>query len=169
MDNGNTQIGSLPLPTSTVTTPGYYNGTLTVEDANDCDPLVLPINFAIYYPSDIFKYKFNNVLAVYKSGYGGNTGYEFTGYQWYCNGHPIPGATEAVYHTDSAFKFNDIYFVELTDANGVTIRSCDQHITDVPIIPEHEDASPARKIMMNQRIVIRKGEKIYDIYGQRIQ
>ena len=169
MDNGNTQIGSLPLPTSTVTTPGYYNGTLTVEDANDCDPLVLPINFAIYYPSDIFKYKFNNVLAVYKPGYGGNTGYEFTGYQWYCNGHPIPGATEAVYHTDSAFKFNDIYFVELTDANGVTIRSCDQHITDVPIIPEREDASPARKIMMNQRIVIRKGEKIYNIYGQRIQ
>ena len=169
MDNGNTQIGSLPLPTSTVTTPGYYKGTLTIEDANECDPLVIPINFAIYYPSNIFKYKFNNVLAVYQPGYGGNTGYEFTGYQWYCNGHPIPGATEAVYHTDSAFKFNDIYFVELTDANGVTIRSCDQHITDVPIIPEHEATESARKMMMNQRIVIRKGEKIYDIYGQRVQ
>ena len=73
-----------------------------------------PIDFTINYPSDIFKYKFNNVLAVYKSGFGGNTGFTFTAYQWYCNGQPIPGATEAVYHTDSAFNYNDIYYVEQT-------------------------------------------------------
>ena len=157
------------LPTRSITMPGNYHGTLTVEDDNDCDPKVFPIDFTINYPSDIFKYKFNNVLAVYKSGFGGNTGFTFTGYQWYCNGKPIPGATEAVYHTDSAFNYNDIYYVELTTPDGVTIPSCAQHIESVPDYTPQPAPAPAKKMIMNRQMVIQRGEEIYDIYGQRIQ
>ena len=157
------------LPTRSITMPGNYHGTLTVEDDNDCDPKVFPIDFTINYPSDIFKYKFNNVLAVYKSGFGGNTGFTFTAYQWYCNGQPIPGATEAVYHTDSAFNYNDIYYVELTTPDGVTIPSCAQHIESVPDYTPQPAPAPAKKMIMNRQMVIQRGEEIYDIYGQRIQ
>lgn len=169
MSDGNTMTGLLTLPTANITTPGHYHGTLTIEDANDCDPKVFTINFTVNYPSDIFKYKFNNVLAVYKPGFGGNTGYTFTAYQWYCNGYPIPGATDAVYHTDSAFKYNDVYYVVLTDENGVSIPSCDQKITVVPEIPEGENTTPSKKMIRNNRMVIQRGEELYDIYGQRIQ
>lgn len=169
MSDGNTMTGLLTLPTANITTPGHYHGTLTIEDANDCDPKVFTINFTVNYPSDIFKYKFNNVLAVYKAGFGGNTGYTFTAYQWYCNGHPIPGATDAVYHTDSAFNYNDVYYVVLTDENGVSIPSCDQKITVVPEIPEGENTTPSKKMIRNNRMVIQRGEELYDIYGQRIQ
>ena len=157
------------LPTRSITMPGNYHGTLTVEDDNDCDPKVFPIDFTINYPSDIFKYKFNNVLAVYKSGFGGNTGFTFTAYQWYCNGQPIPGATEAVYHTDSAFNYNDIYYVELTTPDGVTIPSCAQHIESVPDYTPQPAPAPAKKMIVNRQMVIQRGEEIYDIYGQRIQ
>ena len=157
------------LPTRSITMPGNYHGTLTVEDDNDCDPKVFPIDFTINYPSDIFKYKFNNVLAVYKSGFVGNTGFTFTAYQWYCNGQPIPGATEAVYHTDSAFNYNDIYYVELTTPDGVTIPSCAQHIESVPDYTPQPAPAPAKKMIMNRQMVIQRGEEIYDIYGQRIQ
>lgn len=169
MSDGNTSVGLVSLPTASITMPGVYHGELRVEDANDCDPKVFKIDFTVNYPSDIFKYKFNNVLAVYNAGFGGNTGYTFVAYQWYRNGQPIPGATEAVYHTDSAFTYNDSYYVMLTDVNGVTLPSCPQAIGEVPVIPEREAAPAAQKIMVNRRIVIRKGEEIYDIYGQRLQ
>ena len=169
MSDGNTSVGLVSLPTASITTPGVYHGELRVEDANDCDPKLFKIDFTVNYPSDIFTYKFNNVLAVYNAGFGGNTGYTFVAYQWYRNGQPIPGATEAVYHTDSAFTYNDSYYVMLTDVNGVTLPSCPQAIGEVPVIPEREAAPAAQKIMVNRRIVIRKGEEIYDIYGQRLQ
>ena len=169
MSDANTMVGLVTLPTAGLTTPAVYNGELRVEDANDCDPKVFPIKFTVNYPSDIFKYKYNNVLAVYNPGFGGNTGYTFVAYQWYRNGFPIPGATEAVYHTDSAFTYNDSYYVMLTDENGVTLPSCPQAITEVPVIPEGEAAEAAKKVMMNRHIVIRRGEEYYDIYGQRIK
>ena len=156
------------LPTQKLKTPGVYVGELQVIDANAQETLTFPIDFTVNYPSDVFKYKFNNVLAVYNPGFGGNEGWSFTGYQWYCNNVAIPNATGAVYHSEEEFKVGDTYYVELT-ANGVTIPSCEQTINDVPSYTSSAAPAPAKKTIVNQHMVISKDGKNYDIYGQRIE
>lgn len=169
MSDANTSVGLLSLPTASITMPGKYQGKLTIEDANECDPKEITIDFTVNYPSDIFKYKFNNVLAVYKPGQGGNEGWTFIAYQWYRNGEAIPGATQSVYHIDSTFTWNDVYYVELTTADGVKIPSCSQSIGNVPDYTPQPVSAPVKKMLINRRIMIRKEDKIYDIYGQRVE
>lgn len=111
-------------------------------------------------------------MAVYKKGYGGNVGYDFKAYQWYLNYQPIEGATESVlYLGDSTtFEIGDVVYVALTDMNDITIPSCAQTVYSVPdyTAPEPEQA-PARKMLINNKFVIRKGESTYDIYGQKVK
>ena len=157
------------LPTTTLS-PGKYHGELRIVDKNAQDTLDRWFDFTVYYPDSVFKYKYNNVLAVYKPGRGGNEGWTFTAYQWYRNGDAIPGATQSVYHVDSTFVEGDEYYVELTDDKGVTIPSCKQTIDEVPVFDASSPAAaPARKILVNRRMVIYKDDKMYDIYGQRVQ
>ena len=168
MDNANTDAGILDVPTFKVQQPGAYKAQLLVEDVW-CDPLTFNFDIKVYYPADIFAYKFNNVLAVYKYGRGGNRGWEFTGYQWYRNGEPINGATESVCHIDGTFAVNDEVYVVLLDKNGQIIPSCPQTIETVPSFSEQSNDAPARKMIVNRQMVIIKGDKTYDIYGQRVQ
>ena len=164
----------LSLPTASITKPGIYKGQLIVEDGYiKCDNKVFDIDIAVYYPSDIFLYKFNNVLAVYKKGFGGNVDYDFKAYQWYLNYMPIEGATESVlYLGDNVqFEIGDVVYVALTDMKGVTIPSCGQTILNVPDynIPEEPEQAPARKRLINNRFVIEQGSHTYDIYGQKVK
>lgn len=158
--------GSVVLPTQDLK-PGVYKARITVQDTICDRTLEYPIDLTVYYPSDIFKYKFNNVLAVYNKQ--NNGGYEFTAYQWYRNGLPIEGATSSVYHVDSTFTLGDIYFVMLTRADGLTLPSCPQTISNVPDYDEHTNAAPARKEIINQRMYIYIDDRIYDSHGQRIK
>lgn len=158
--------GSISLPTNELK-PGYYQSRITVQDTV-CDQLLeFPIDLAVFYPSNIFKYKFNNVLAVYNKA--NNGGYEFVGYQWYRNGEAIQGATESVYHTEAPFTLGDVYFVVLTDKNGMTLPSCSQTIETIDLPIETQQAPPATKHLINRQIIIRKGEQTFNIYGQRVQ
>lgn len=166
--------GFITLPTSEMK-PGIYHAKITVQDTickdettNEPRIVSLPVDFSVYYPSSIFKYKFNNVLAVYTKDYNG--GYEFVGYQWYRNGELIEGATSSVYHTEAPFTEGDEYFVVLTDKNGMVLPSCSQTIEDVPNYnPEQQEAPQATKHLINRQIVIRKGEQSFNVFGQRIQ
>ena len=171
IDNANTQMGTISLPTESISKPGIYKGQLIVEDEY-CAAQKFDIDLTVYYPSDIFLYKFNNVMAVYKKGYGGNAGYDFKGYQWYLNYQPIEGATESVlYLGDSTtFEIGDVVYVALTDMNDITIPSCAQTVYSVPdyTAPEQEKA-PARKMLIDNKFVIRKGDSTYDIYGQKVK
>ena len=172
--NGKTEevsldYGVVTLPVSQLK-PGAYQATVYVEDTVCNQVLKFPLDFAIYYPADIFLYKFNNVLAVYKPGFGGNKdGFVFTGYQWYRNGVAIEGANESVYHVDGTFEKGDEVYVVLTNKEGESIPSCPQTIPNVPDFNPQPNAAPAEKLMLNSRIVIRKGETLYDIYGQRVE
>ena len=170
ISNNNTQTGNLSLPTESLE-PGLYKGELIVEDLY-CQDKTFPVDVAVYYPKDIFLYKFNNVLAVYKKGFGGNTKYDFKAYQWYRNYLPIEGATESVLYLGDTvtFEIGDQVHVLLTDMNNVTIPSCPQMIDKVPDYnkPETENA-PARKMIINNKFVIRREDQTYDIYGQRVQ
>jgi len=165
--NYNTQIGELTLPTKDLKTPGYYTGTLTVEDKN-CDTKQYQINLVVNYPSDIFQFKFNNVLAVYQ-----NKGYQFTTYQWYVNGMPVDGATSSILYLGQnvTFKEGDIVFVMLTDKNGMTLPSCPQILSDIDPDMDNDALNqvPARKMLINSQFVIRKGDTDYDIYGQKVR
>ena len=165
ISNINTQIGELELPTGAITKPGYYTGQLIVGDAN-CDDKTFPINIIVNYPSDIFQFKFNNVLAVYQ-----NRGYQFTAYQWYRNGEPVEGATSSILYLGEGIPFNtgDVVYVVLTDNSGMVLPSCPQIITDIPDLDGDANNAPAQKVLINNKFRIIKGEMTYDIYGQRVQ
>ena len=98
--------------------PGTYKAKITVDDPNCLQTLEFPLDIAIYYPDDIFKYKYNNVLAVYKKGFGGNVdpGYDFVAYQWYRNGEAIDGATESIYLLPIKWKRSRLKLVHVVAA-----------------------------------------------------
>ena len=156
--------GVISLPTDQLI-PGIYNAQITVEDTICERTLTFPINLTVYYPSSVFAYKFNNVLAVYN-----NTGYNFTGYQWYHNGEPIVGATGSVYHSAEPFVLNDTYYVVLTRADGVVMPSCEKvidHVDDYTV--EQNNAPAVRKTLIDQHLYIERDGHIYNSYGVRVQ
>ncbi len=160
------QNGFVSLPTEQLK-PGIHQAKITVYDVVCEQTLEFPLDITVYYPSDIFKFKFNNVLAVYNKEYNG--GYDFTAYQWYYNGQKIEGANTSVYHSDVPLKAGE-YFVMLTNTSGLTLPSCSQTIQDGDI-PDYSDLhqAPATKHLINRQIVIRKGAENYNIYGQKIK
>ena len=167
----------IEIPTNKMS-PGSYKARITVQD-DVCDSLLnFPIDLMVYYPSDIFKFKFNNVLAVYQAGYGGNkidlsapdgsAGYTFTGYQWYYNGAPIANATTSVYHTAEALPEGE-YYVILKRADGLELPSCPQEIKQDPDFIGNQPPAAATKRMVNNRLYIILNERVYDSHGQRIK
>ena len=145
--------------------PDNYTAYIMVVDANKGDTLRLPINFQIYYPASVFKFKFGNVLAVYKPAYNG--GYVFTDYQWYLNGERIQDATTSIYHTTDPFTPGDVYSVLLTRADGTTIMSCPYTIPESATTLAPQPA--AQKVIRNQHMRIIVGDNEYDIYGIHVQ
>ena len=168
ISNSNVWDAQLEIPVQDITKPGIYKAQLLIKDENCGETDIFDLDFKVLYPEDIFAYKFNNVLAVYLPGYGGNTNYEFTAYQWYLNGVAIPGATYSIYHTDAPFKEGDIYYVELTDKSGMVLPSCPQRIETVPDYNPQPSATPQKKLI-NNRMYIVIDERTYNAYGQRVQ
>ena len=163
--NDQVSNGKIELPTQKLKTPGHYTGKLIVEDAN-CDTKEFTLHFTVNYPSDIFLFKFNNVLAVYQ-----NKGYDFTAYQWYRNGEPVKGATSSILYLGEGISFNegDIVYVVLTDKSGMVLPSCAQIIEKLPPLEDNTNNAPAQKVLINNKFRIIKGDMTFDIYGQRVQ
>ena len=163
--NDQVSNGKIELPTKKLKTPGHYTGKLIVEDAN-CGTKEFNLHFTVNYPSDIFLFKFNNVLAVYQ-----NKGYDFTAYQWYRNGEPVEGATSSILYLGEgiSFKEGDIVYVVLTDKSGMVLPSCAQIIEKLPPLDDNTNNAPAQKVLINNKFRIIKGDMTFDIYGQRVQ
>ncbi len=169
--------GIATLPTQDLK-PGEYTAKVEVKDGGCDSTLTFTIPFTVYYPSDIFVYMFDNTLAVYKAGNGGNKKLQqnFTGYtyQWYLKGEPIPGANSSVYvKQDGKFAEGDSVFVEFIDPAGYKLKSCAQILPERDFTaPEEEDDTnnaPALKLLINNRLVIRKDGQTYNMYGQRVE
>lgn len=169
--------GIATLPTQGLK-PGEYKANVEVKDGGCDETLTFTIPFTVYYPSDIFVYMFDNTLAVYKAGNGGNKKLQqdFTGYtyQWYLKGEPIPGANSSVYvKQDGKFAEGDSVFVEFIDPAGYKLKSCAQILPERDFTaPEEEDDTnnaPALKLLINNRLVIRKDGQTYNMYGQRVE
>ena len=73
----------------------------------------------------------------------------------------------------NSFVIGDEYFVMLTNDKNVTLPSCPQTIQTNTIDQKPQSSqsqpAPAQKLIINRRMVIQKGDMMYDIYGQRIQ
>ena len=161
------RVGDLTLPIEKWE-PGTYKAQVKIEDLN-CNVIAESpeLEIVVYYPKDVFVQKFDNVLALYAPGNGGNKGYTFTGYQWYRNGESIPGATNAVYRSETPFEPGDIYHVVLTNNLNETLPSCDLEISGKANMPKKAPA--AEKKLVNQQIQIVIDNQSYDIYGQRVK
>lgn len=149
--------------------PGTYVDTLTVQDNLIDSLIVLPFVAEIYYPSSIFAYKYNNVLAVYQ-----NKGYVFTAYQWYINNMPVIGANKSVYHQPDGVPFNgETAYVVLSryDVNGqlTTARSCEQMLPYKDVEPSRPAVFNTSKRLIQDHIYVFREEGIYDAYGRRIR
>jgi hypothetical protein len=151
-----------------------------VEDEYCEQTLSLPVAFSVYYPDSIIKYKFNNVMAIYKPGKGGNAGYEFSNYEWHLvrginDSILVAGPEVSVLYLGQGITFEegDEVYVKLTEKTGAipVLPSCRVLIEDVPnydTTPDKNQA-PATKRLVNRQIVINKGDKTYNIYGQLVQ
>lgn len=169
-------VGYIALPTKDLQ-PGKYKMTMTLGEGNlaECGmnpPFVIERYLAINYPRAIVVQKIlNNILAVLGTAYNG--GYEFTAFQWYKNGQPIEGATGAIYHSEEPFDPNDVYTVALTDANGITIPSCEINPVAPPEKPDDATtdptASPAKKFLLKNQMVISKDGQLFNIFGQKVR
>lgn len=147
--------------------PGNYTAKISIYDAVCDQTLTYDYNLLVYYPSNIFKLKFGNVLAVYLSAFNG--GYEFTGYQWYKDGQPIESATSSIYHTEEPFPAGASYYVLLTRADGTVLPSCEQVIPETTNGSNAAKAPSAEKMLRNKHLYIRMDDAVYDIYGNRIE
>lgn len=146
--------------------PGDWNAIIEVWDSICDNTQLFPYHFVAYYPSSIFKQKFDNVLAVYTTAFNG--GYTFTGYQWYKDGEPIDGATSSIYHTSDPLTAGSSYYVLLTRADGLVLPSCEQTIA------ESADANPqsapkAEKVVYNQQLYIKLNGTLFDVFGNRVE
>ena len=115
--------------------PDVYDAEVVFHD-EICGDTILPVSLTVYYPFDIVKQKWNNVLAVTNDA--NNGGYFFAAFQWYRNGMPITGEVGSYIYLgeEAAFDTTDVYSVMLTRADdGVTMPTC-------PITPElHTDVT----------------------------
>ena len=126
-----TNVSSVSIPYPDTITPGVYKAELTFYQFC-CGPYTQVRDVEIRYRSSIVEQKWNDVLSVLSPKYNG--GFEFTAFQWYKDGQPIPGETHSyLYQT---LDFDATYYVQLTRADGLVMTTC-------PIQPEyHEQQTP---------------------------
>ena len=107
------------IPYPATITPGYYTATFDFHQFC-CGIYTEKRDIELRYRASIVEQKWNDVLTLLAPKYNG--GFTFNAFQWYKNGQPIPGETQAYLYQD--LDFNATYYVELTRPDGVTISSC---------------------------------------------
>ena len=191
-EEGDRKLALVNLPISEWA-PGRYVGCILMEDAN-CkitkDGVEVPsveqstaLDITVKYPEDIMVFRFNNVLAVYQKGFGGNKGYDFVAYQWYLNGNEIdkqknPSAATSIFHSEEIFTPGDEYYVILTEKGKEPVPSCSFFVPSAEELDDYtpkqddktQNANPqASKKVINSRICVEFDGRTYDMYGQRVK
>ena len=125
--------------------PGQYGMHLHFVQ-NWCDNADFWLPFELRYASSVIEQKWNDVLWVTNNRYNG--GYNFTAYQWYRDGLPIPDATSSYLYEPLVTASE--YTVMLWRADGTAVLSC-------PFVPTvHTDISLYPTLMEHgQRVPVR--------------
>lgn len=102
--------------------PDVYNAELRVF-GEDCSESKKSLEIKVNYAADIITQRWNDVLGVKNEIHNG--GYTFKSFQWYRNGQMLTGENGSNFYLANAqFNINDIYQVELTRDDDVTLFSC---------------------------------------------
>lgn len=105
-----------------------------------------------YFPADVIAHRWDDVLAVRRPEYisavkdGGEdpAEYEYTEYQWYKNGQPMPGETNSFIYVQDKLDMSAVYEVELTrKADGVKIISCPANLGEITEADKSREVSLA--------------------------
>lgn len=116
----------IPIPADC--RPNTYTATIVVRDSVAyCDEITLPVQFDVYYSSDILQPKFDNLIAVLNSD--SNGGYSFVegAYKWYKNDSLLVGMNDSYLYLDEFGEIfgGDCYYMEVTRVDdGVEMRTC---------------------------------------------
>ena len=118
------RLVEIPIPNNC--RPNHYNVTVVFEDTiSFCENIFIPIEFDVYYSSNIMQSKFDNLITIYDSVFNG--GYSFVEYQWYKNDEIIEGENLSYYYLKDGevFNSNDCYHLLLKrKADGVVMQTC---------------------------------------------
>lgn len=140
----------VPLPTNL--RAGYYEGVLEFT-APSCQSDPQNVIITANYPTSVIKQKYT-VISLLNELYNGG-GYKWTGYQWYCNGSPIAGATSSYIVIDDS-HLGDEYYCLLVRDDEVVLATC----------PITYTASPNAVDMTGEELYVTptlsgKGETLY--------
>lgn len=156
------------IPLAGFTADHYTKAFVVVEDPICGDTLRFPVSFDVLYPSSVFNQKWDNTLVLYNKDYNG--GYDFKAYQWYKNGQPIPGATEAFYVEDP-LQTNAYYQVLLTRYDSLTNDKIE--LMTCPYTPRKQAAAASTgendKVFENGQFYIIKNNVKYTILGVEVK
>ncbi len=99
--------------------PDNYH--LTIDfGAPDCPTEPITTVLRIYYASSVIEQK-NDLIALLNDQYNG--GYQWSGYQWYCNGQPVADANTSYIVVDDS-HLGDEYYCVLLREDGVSMPTC---------------------------------------------
>lgn len=108
------------IPTPANLRAGYYEAELEFT-APSCQSDPQPLVIVAHYPTSVIRQK-NTLLALLNEEYNGG-GYIWTGYQWYCNGVPVAGATTSYIVVDDSHLGDEFYCLLVRD-DSVKITTC---------------------------------------------
>lgn len=157
------------LPTPASLRAGYYDAELEfTAPACQSDPLHLIIKAS--YPTSVMRQK-ETVIALLNEQYNGGN-YIWTGYQWYCNGVAVSGATTSYIVVDDS-HLGDEYYCLLTRDDNVVIATCpiiyNAGHAAIGDVSDNLYVTPTALGVGDPMQVLAHGEVVlYDIVGRRV-
>ena len=156
-------ITTISIPYEPTTLPGHYKAVAEFIQAC-CKTTRYNISFDVNYASSVVEQKWNDVLSVLSPKYNG--GYSFIAFQWYKNGQPIEGATQAYLY--QPLDTTADYHVVLTRADSIAVATCPitpvvrEQKTKFPTLVETSQQIPAKLQSKSQvRFVTATGMNYY--------
>lgn len=161
--------------------PNSYSANFVFTDTTSfCGDIVVPVQFDVYYSSNILQPKFGNLITVYDADSNGGYSFVPNEYKWYRNDSLLVGETNSYLYLGDyeTFKSEDCYYLEVKRIDdGVIMRTCEvcpesSIPIDIENVKETEFLISATLLNKGQSILIQNFDEglvnIYSFTGQLI-